>query len=136
MKQLLELVLQDDGTLDIKCPNEKLANKVLSKKPKEFDRQMKEMISKMTKLIWGEKSTGVTKLIRFISMAEMCACAEPYSQAEEFWGNMMFSLIPRLENYCKKEKRKYAKYSGASQRPINMGGFSAFNLSEAFPDRF
>ena len=115
MKQLLELVIQDDGTLDLKCHNEELADKVLSKKPKVYKKQMKNMISKMVKIMWGDKNTGMSKLIRFLSMTEMCACAEPYSQAEELWSTMMFSLIPLLEDYLKQEKQKYANYSGAKQ---------------------
>ena len=67
MKQLLELVIQDDGTLDLKCHNEELANKVLSKKPKVYEKQLKSMISKMVKIMWGDKNTGMSKLIRFLS---------------------------------------------------------------------
>ena len=56
MKQLLEIVIQDDGTLDLKCHNEELANKVLSQKPKVCEKQLKSMIAKMVKIIWGEKT--------------------------------------------------------------------------------
>lgn len=136
MKQLLELVIQDDGTLDLKCHNEELANKVLSKKPKVYEKQLKSMISKMVKIMWGDKNTGMSRLIRFLSMTEICACAEPYSQAEEFWSMMMFSLIPLLEDYLKKEKQKYAKYSGAKQKPISFGNTSMFDLSTAFGKRY
>ncbi|MCR4910087.1 MAG: hypothetical protein K5909_02265 [Bacteroidales bacterium] len=136
MKQLLELVIQDDGTLDLKCHNEELADKVLSKKPKVYKKQMKNMISKMVKIMWGDKNTGMSKLIRFLSMTEMCACAEPYSQAEELWSTMMFSLIPLLEDYLKQEKQKYANYSGAKQKPISFGNTSMFNLNAAFGKRY
>ncbi len=136
MKQLLEIVIQDDGTLDLKCHNEELANKILSQKPKVYEKQLKSMIAKMVKIIWGEKNTGISKLVRFLSMAEMCACAEPYSQAEEFWSVMMFSLIPHLEDYAKQEKQKYAKYSGAQQKPLTYVNTSLFNLSAAFGKKF
>lgn len=136
MKQLLEIVIQDDGTLDLKCHNEELSDKVLSKKPKVYEKQMKNMISKMVKIMWGDKNTGMSKLIRFLGMAEMCACAEPYSQAEEFWSVMMFNLIPRIEDFAKQEKQKYAKYSGAKQKPLTFGDASMFNLSAAFGKRY
>lgn len=136
MKQLLEIVIQDDGTLDLRCHNEELADKVLSHKPKVYEKQLKSMIAKMVKIIWGEKNTGLSKLVRFLSMAEMCACAEPYSQAEEFWSIMMFSLIPRIEDYAKQEKQKYAKYSGAQQKPLTYVNTSLFNLSAAFGKKF
>ena len=135
MKQLLELVIMDDGTLDLKCHNEELANNYFSKKPKVFDKQLKRLISKMVKIMWGEKKTGISRLIRVLSMAEMCAGAEPYVQAEEFWSNMMFSLIPRVESFANGEKRKYSDYCGAKERPITFVNASAFNLDYRFKNK-
>lgn len=128
MKQLLELVQLDDGTLDLRCCDEKLINNVIPNSPKKFDKVLKGLIRKIVKILWGDKNTGISKLIRTLSMAEICACAEPYSHAEEFWSTMMFSLIPRIENYARDEKRKYAYYDGARQRPITCGDWSAFQI--------
>lgn len=119
----------DDGTLDIKCCNEKIINQLGLKNPKKFDSFLKKVTSAIIKKMWGEKNTGISKIIRVLSMAEVSACAEPYSQAEEFWSTMMFSYIPRTEKYYDSLKKQYGNYHGPQQRPISFGDTSMFQLN-------
>ena len=59
----------------------------------------------------------------------MCACAEPYLQAEEFWSTMMFGCIPSYEEYADSLKRKYGDNPKLKQRPISFGsGFGTMPI--------
>ena len=129
MKQLLEVILNDDNTLAIKCCDEKTIKQRLNlKNPKRFDSFLKELTSTIIKKIWGEKNFSLSKIIRVLSMAEVSACAEPYAQAEEFWSTMMFDYIPQTEKFYNSLKKQYGDYHGAKQRPITFGDTSMFKL--------
>jgi len=135
MKQLLEVILNDDNTLAIKCCDEKTIGKRLNlKDPKHFDSFLKNATSALIQKIWGEKNTSLSKIIRLLSIAEISACAEPYSQAEEFWSMMMLDYIPRTEKHYTSLKKQYGSYRGVKQRPISFGDTSMFRMG-AFPTK-
>jgi len=129
MQELLKLVLMDDGSLDIKCCNEKIVKGLNLKNPQKFDSFLKRITTAIIKKMWGEKNTSLSKIIRVLSMAEISACAEPYSQAEEFWSTMMFNYIPRTEKQYSSLKQQYGNYRGPEQRPISFGNAAMFELN-------
>jgi len=119
----------DDGSLDIKCCNEKIVKGLNLKNPQKFDSFLKRITTAIIKKMWGEKNTSLSKIIRVLSMAEISACAEPYSQAEEFWSTMMFNYIPRTEKQYSSLKQQYGNYRGPEQRPISFGNAAMFELN-------
>ena len=128
MKQLLEVVLKDDGSLDIICHDEKFIdrNVNMDNLPKS-DAFFKKLTALFVKKLFKEKDAGVSKYIKVLSMAELCASIEPYAQTEEFWSMMMFSFIPRMEKYTDNLKKKYG-YHACKQRPVTFGDTSMFQL--------
>ena len=116
MQKLFEVILKDDGTPDVICHNEQYIDKKSS--PKQFDSFTKQLIKVLVRKFFGEKNTCISKIIRVLSMAEICACSEPYAQAEEFWSTMMFKQF----GYNPKKK----------QRPITFGDTSMFQLFGPF----
>ena len=129
MKTLLEVFINDEGKLDLRFENESYLDEKFSLDDLKQSRCFfQESLSRMIDLMWKERNTGISKLIRFLSMIEMCACAQPYAQAEEFWAMMMFDCIPSTEKYADSLKKKYGYDPGVKERPVTMGDISAFRL--------
>lgn len=130
MQKLFEVILKDDGTPDVICHNEQYIDKKSS--PKQFDSFTKQLIKVLVRKFFGEKNTGISKIIRVLSMAEICACSEPYAQAEEFWSTMMFDFIPHTEKYADNLKKQFGYNPKKKQRPITFGDTSMFQLFGPF----
>lgn len=127
METLLEVFINDDGNLDLRSGNEQFLNENIQFNDlKKSERFFRKVLSLMVDRMWREKNTCISKVIRLLSMAEMCACAEPYMQAEEFWSTMMFNFIPQHEKYADSLKVKYGYDPDSKQRPITMGDMSGF----------
>ena len=123
MKKLLEVFIDDQGRLDYNCENETLFDDIVS--DDLFRKSLEVVIGHM----WREKDTCFSKVVRFISMLEMCACAAPYEQAEEFWSTMMFDCIPASEKYANPMKAKYRFDASNMVRPKVMGGTSIMSMA-------
>ncbi len=135
MKNLLQVFINDEGELDFLAENEDwLDGKWSQDNLKQSMAFFNSILSKMVDRIWGESDTCVSKVIRLLSMAEMCACSEPYVQAEEFWSMMMFDFIPYIEKYADSLKTKFGYDPDAKQRPFVAGDTSLFG--KILPTRF
>lgn len=127
MRKLLEVTIDDQGNLDIKSDNEQFLDEIISPyNPKIANAFFKRVLAVMINRIWERRNTGISKVVRLLSMAEICATAEPYGQIEELWTNMMFSFIPRYEKYTDSLKQKYGYDPSSKQRPLTMGDLSCF----------
>lgn len=89
MQKLLEVTINDQGNLDIQSDNEQILDEYVTlndlKKAKVFfDKLLVVMVDRM----WKDRNTGISKIVRLLSMAEICACAEPYAQIEELWSTI------------------------------------------------
>ena len=134
MQKLLEVTIDDQGNLDIQSDNEQILDENVNlndlKKAKFFiDKLLAVMIDRM----WKERNTGISKIVRLLSMAEIYACAEPYAQIEELWSTMMFSYIPRTEKYADSLKQKYGYDPSSKQKPFTVGGASCFGPVSPMP---
>ena len=129
MKTLLEVFVNDEGKLDLRFDNESYLDERFSlrdlKKSQVFFR---ESLSRLIDLMWKDRNTCISKVIRLLSMLEICACAEPYAQAEEFWAMMMFDCIPSTEKFADSLKQKYGYDPRSKTKPITMGDVSAFRI--------
>ena len=129
MKTLLEILIDDEGNIDLRSGNEHILDNYYSvNDPEKAKSFFRKVLSTMIDRMWKNRNTCISKAIRLLSMAEMCACAEPYAQAEEFWSTMMFSLIPKTKKYADSLKKKYGYDPDSKQRPITFGDVSAFRL--------
>jgi len=127
MKNLLQVFINDAGELDFRSDNDQwLEENCQLDNPKQSEKFFKGILSKMIHYIWKEKRSGICRIIRVLSMTEMCACAEPYAQAEEFWAMMMFNFIPNFERYSDSLKKKYGYKPESKQRPVVFGDASFF----------
>lgn len=45
------------------------------------------------------------KAIRYLSMAEIITCAEPYEGAEQLWSSLMFEYLPHYERFSDQLKK-------------------------------
>ena len=127
MKKLLEVFIDEEGNLDLRCENESIIDRYFSfKNPKKSQSFFRRILAGMIDKMWEKRATGISKVIRLLSMAEICACAEPYAQAEEFWSTMMFNCIPSTEKYADSLKMKYGYNPSAKQRPITFGDCGLF----------
>ena len=83
MKKFLEVLMDDNGELhmstdcvfadSIENPPEDLAAY-----EKEMDQLHRKAIRGVVNAVWKEKKLDVSKAIRYLSMAEIITCAEPY----------------------------------------------------------
>lgn len=125
------MVIDEDGQIDIQTDNEQLFDqffqqKSLEKSKKFFRRTLKTVIEK----IWKEKNTCFSKVIRLLSMVEICASAEPYMQAEDLWYTLMFKTIPETENLADTLKKPYGYNPNKKTRPITGTGFDLEKMME------
>lgn len=127
MKNLLQVFINDEGELDFRTDNEQWFDENFSSDDlKRHAASFERLLSKMVDHIWGERNTCISKVIRLLSIAEMCSCSEPYAQAEEFWSMMMFDFIPFIEKRSDSLKAKYGYDPDSKQRPLVVGDTSLF----------
>lgn len=125
MKKIMEVLLDDDGSVTFRseCNYSFFGGDLITptKPSKKLDKTFKKVIEGFVKCIWEEGNTQISSVVRILSMAEMMACAQPYSQVEEFWSNMMFSFVPRMEKYSANLKTKYGFKDEDVVRPLSFG---------------
>ncbi|MBR5175946.1 MAG: hypothetical protein IKW89_08475 [Bacteroidales bacterium] len=130
MKNLLHVFIDDEGNLVLRTDNEKWFDENFPQGDlKRHAANFEKLLSGLVSSIWGEKNTCISKVIRLLSIAEICACSEPYAQAEEFWSMMMFDFIPFIEKYADSLKEQYGYDPESKQRPLVMGDTSLFRKS-------
>lgn len=105
MKKFLEVLVDDNGDLHLSTDykfHDSVENPVTDIKlaKKEEDANHRKLIRGLVNALWKERNYNVSKAIRYLSMTEIMACAEPYQQAEEFWYTMMFDYIPYYESFA------------------------------------
>lgn len=112
MKTLLNVQMDENGELtlvaDYNVPDDEASAL------KMMEAAMRSLIMQ----IWKERNTKLSRIIRLLSMAEIAACAEPYSQAEELWTTLMYSFIPHSELICNPLKEQYGFDPKGVTRPI------------------
>lgn len=129
MKTLLEVFVNDEGKLDLRFDNESYLDERFSLRDlKQSQIFFRESLSRLIDLMWKDRNTCISKVIRLLSMLEMCACAEPYAQAEDFWAMMMFDCIPATEEFADSLKQKYGYDPRSKTKPFTMGDVSAFRI--------
>ena len=89
----------------------------------ENDRLNRQLICGMVNAMWKERNYHVSKAIRYLSMAEIITCAEPYDNAEHFWSAMMFDYIPYYEKFSTELKKPYGFNPSKMIRPMTFGSF-------------
>ena len=102
MKTFLEVLVADDGRLHMRTDYafyddvcHPAPSKSAAKKQNESMNRM--LIEGIIPALWEKRETQADKAIRYLSMAEIIATAEPYDHAENLWHALMFDYIPRYE---------------------------------------
>ena len=127
MKKFLEVLVDEDGQMSFSTDFE-FADSV-DNPPSDLmalmaknDDLNKKAIRGMVDQIWKKRDQHASKAIRYLAMAEIMACAEPYDHAEQFWWTMMFSYIPHYEKLANKLKRPFGYDPSKMIRPVSFGG--------------
>ena len=128
MKKFLEVLVDDDGNLNFSTDYvfaDFVENPPADMKAheKENDRLNRQLICGMVNAMWKERNYHVSKAIRYLSMAEIITCAEPYDNAEHFWSAMMFDYIPYYEKFSTELKKPYGFNPSKMIRPMTFGSF-------------
>ena len=134
MKKFLEVLMDDDGQLHLSTDfvfADNVANPPIDMKAEKAknDEYNKKAIRGLIDYLWRKREFHASKAIRYLAMAEIMACAEPYEHAEEFWSTMMFSYIPHYENYANKLKRPFGYDPSKMTRPLVGGGTSMMPIN-------
>ena len=128
--KLLEVIAEENGRFDFSTELDPTS--ILNEK--DFDARLKKLIRSLVECFARGPRTGpipVSSAIRLLSMAEIIACAQPYSQMEELWSHMMFETIPHYEKYAEKVKKEQGIHPGKVIRPQTIiPGTSAFPLGK------
>ena len=138
MKKFLEVLVDDQGEMHFSTDYEfsdSIENPPTDweKETKETDQRYRQIIRGLVNTLWKDHNLHVSKAIRFLSMGEIMACAEPYDNAEEFWSAMMFACIPHYESYASSLKKPYGFDPKKMIRPITgvfPGGLSLSDLGK------
>ena len=123
MKKFLEILMDDNGELHFSTDFEfadSIENPVkdMNAHIKEADRLHRTAIRGVVNAVWKERNLHVSKAIRYLSMAEIITCAEPYDGAEQFWYAMMFDYLPMYERFSDQLKMPFG-YNPAKNRPLS-----------------
>ena len=124
MKKFLEVLVDDSGEMHFStdftfADSVERPPKDLKKEGKEVDARYRQVIRGLVGAMWKDRNLDVSKAIRYLSMGEMIACAEPYENAEELWSTMMFSFIPHYEQYASSLKKPYGYNPSKMTRPVS-----------------
>ncbi len=138
MKKFLEVLVDDQGEMHFSTDfkfSDSIENPPLDleKEAKEADARYRQVIRGLVNTIWKDRNYHVSKAIRFLSMGEIIACAEPYDIAEQFWSTMMFSFIPLYEKYSSSLKIPYGFDPKQMIRPFTgvfPGGLSISDIGK------
>ena len=123
MKKFLEVLVDESGEMHFSTEYE-FADSVenppldIVSHSAECDKIYKQVMRGLVNAMWKDHDLNVSKAIRFLSMGEIIACAEPYDNAEHFWGAMMFDFIPQYEKYSSDLKRPYGFDPSRIIRPV------------------
>ena len=125
MKKFLEVLMDDEGLLHLSTDvefNDEIENPPTNMKEHllQVDDLNRRTIRSMVTELWKNHNLNVSKAIRFLSMAEIIACAEPYDQTEQFWSAMMFDYIPSYEKMSSALKIPFGFDPSKMIRPITM----------------
>ena len=107
MKMYLEITLDDNGQFHLSTDFTSAERKRIASDPSLYDKELRTLLQAMVNEVWRDRRQTVSQLIRVASMVEILSCAQPYSQAEEYWSTMMFSFIPLYEKAASIMKTPY-----------------------------
>lgn len=135
MKKFLEVLVDDNGEMHLSTDfkfHDSIENPVtdIEQEVKEVDATHRQTIRGVVNAMWKEHNLNISKAIRYLSMAEMLSCAEPYQQAEEFWYTMMFDHIPYYESFATGLKIPYGYDHTKMVRPITGVFPNGMSLSD------
>ena len=134
MKKFLEVLMDDEGLLHLSTDFEFADSRdnppadVMAHMAKTDDLN-KRAIRSLINELWKNRNQHPAKAIRYLAMAEIIACAEPYDHAEHFWSTMMFEYIPHYEKMASDLKRPFGYDPSKMMRPISCsfpGGMQPF----------
>ncbi len=135
MKNVFTVAIDDNGEIVFDCPEGLcLSEDDAHKNPVGFCRDLQRTIASLVKILWKNKDTRVSTMIRSLSMAEICAGEQPYLQTEELWEVMSMSFLPFMEEFTLKEKRKYTEKLPEIVRPSHMEAPLDLEDDEYFED--
>ena len=129
MKKFLEVLVDEDGryhfsTEETFTTEEEFAagdGPTQLAHMEELDKRITQLVHDLTEYMWRTKDQGICQAVRMLSEAEILGCAQPYERAEEFWALMMFTMIPRMEDFAAGIKKKYGFDDRSVSRPL-VGG--------------
>lgn len=125
MKKFLEVLMDDEGLLHFSTDFEFADTRdnpppdlmELTAQSEDLD---KRLIRSMVTEVWKNRNVHPSKAIRYLAMAEIIACAEPYDHAEQFWTTMMFGYIPCYEKLASSLKMPFGYDPSKINRPISL----------------
>lgn len=136
MKKFLEVLMDDEGLLHLSSDfefadthdNPPSDLKIFAA---EMDDLHRRAIRSLVTETWKNKNQNPSKAIRFLAMAEIIACAQPYDHAEHFWSAMMFDYIPKYEKLATGLKKPFGYDASKIIRPVTgvfPGGMPPFSF--------
>ena len=135
MKKFLEVLVDDDGEMLFSTDFEfadsvESPPKDLDEEAKLLDQRYRQVMRGLINAVWRDHNLNVSKAIRYLSMAEIISCAEPYEVAELFWSTTMFHFIPHYEKYSSSLKKPYGYDPSKIIRPVGGAFPLGFSLSD------
>lgn len=119
MKKFLEVLMDEQGNMTLHSDFD-FSKMGEPGKEKEVEQLLRKSMECLIRTVWKENDQNGSKAIRILSMAEVASCADPYMQAEELWGSLMFSYLPHYEKFCEKLKKPYGFDPSLVNRPVSF----------------
>lgn len=137
MKTFLEALVDDKGHLTLHTDFDfyddvKNRPPSLSAIKKENDKYNRMLIEGVVPALWRDHNYQVSKAIRYLSMAEVISCIEPYDNAEQLWYSLMTGYIPHYEKFADKLKIPYGYDPSKIIRPKVFDGSTIMQMSKDF----
>ena len=106
-KKMLEILLDEDGKISVSSETNPFAGADLNSAA--YLQKFQTIIDELVKRLFLSYKNGnsLSQIIKALSIADICADAQPYMCIENLWSTMMFSFLPKREKTYRKMKESY-----------------------------
>lgn len=105
MKKILMELSYDDQTKKFDLVSQFSLSDVLNQNALD-EKQMNVIIDGLVETILDKKDIEISKILKSMTIADICSDVQPYDHIVQLWMNMMFSYLPAREKVFRKMKER------------------------------
>lgn len=124
-KTVFELSFDDETSMyDIRSEFSPLSG--LDPQSLEYLNTMNQVIDKLVERLLDKRDLEISRIIKMITMSDICSDVQPYEHIELLWSMMMNDYLPEHEKHFRKMKERRGLRVKV-QEPIRFVNMDLFN---------